>query len=139
MLLYEKDYYMTATDFLFETSWEVCNKVGGIHTVLSTKANTLIKDLNDNYIPLGFNFKNIINADYINNALKDTQFSNYYFNNIYTGLVPKLEYLLTSAALMYEDDARKIIESYPSLEYKSSFKYNFLFESAYFLSNSTSL
>ena len=35
------------TDFLFETSWEVCNKVGGIHTVLSTKANTLIKDLNE--------------------------------------------------------------------------------------------
>ena len=41
------------TDFLFETSWEVCNKVGGIHTVLSTKANTLIKDLNDNYILIG--------------------------------------------------------------------------------------
>ena len=45
--------------------------------------------LNDNYIPLGFNFKNIINADYINNALKDTQFSNYYFNNIYTGSIHK--------------------------------------------------
>ena len=84
--------------------------------------------LNDNYIPLGFNFKNIINADYINNALKDTQFSNYYFNNIYTGLVPKLEYLLTSAALMYEDDARKIIESYPSLEYKSSINFNNYFQ-----------
>ena len=41
------------TDFLFETSWEVCNKVGGIHTVLSTKANTLIKDLDDNYILIG--------------------------------------------------------------------------------------
>lgn len=43
---------MTA-DFLFETSWEVCNKVGGIHTVLSTKANSLIKELNDNYILIG--------------------------------------------------------------------------------------
>ena len=53
MLLYEKDYYMTATDFLFETSWEVCNKVGGIHTVLSTKAGTLINELNDNYILIG--------------------------------------------------------------------------------------
>jgi len=28
-------------DYLFETSWEVCNKVGGIYTVLSTRANTL--------------------------------------------------------------------------------------------------
>ncbi len=27
--------------YLFESSWEVCNKVGGIHTVLSTKAATL--------------------------------------------------------------------------------------------------
>ena len=24
-------------DFLFETSWEVCNKVGGINTVIATK------------------------------------------------------------------------------------------------------
>ena len=24
-------------DMLIETSWEVCNKVGGIYTVLSTK------------------------------------------------------------------------------------------------------
>ena len=28
-------------DCLFETSWEVCNKIGGIYTVLSTKAKTL--------------------------------------------------------------------------------------------------
>lgn len=28
-------------DLLFETSWEVCNKIGGIYTVLSTKARTL--------------------------------------------------------------------------------------------------
>ncbi len=28
-------------DYIFETSWEVCNKVGGIYTVLSTKAKTL--------------------------------------------------------------------------------------------------
>ena len=30
-------------DLLFETSWEVCNKVGGIYAVLSTKAKTLRK------------------------------------------------------------------------------------------------
>ena len=28
-------------EYLFEISWEVCNKVGGIYTVVSTKARTL--------------------------------------------------------------------------------------------------
>lgn len=28
-------------DYIFETSWEVCNKVGGIYTVLSTRAKSL--------------------------------------------------------------------------------------------------
>jgi len=40
-------------DYLFEVSWEVCNKVGGIHTVISTKALTLIKELQDQYILIG--------------------------------------------------------------------------------------
>lgn len=40
-------------DLLFETSWEVCNKVGGIYTVLSTKANTLRKLYDDNVIFIG--------------------------------------------------------------------------------------
>lgn len=40
-------------DYLFEVSWEVCNKVGGIHTVISTKALTLENELKDNYILIG--------------------------------------------------------------------------------------
>jgi len=40
-------------DYLFEVSWEVCNKIGGIHTVLSTKALTLKKDIGDNLIFIG--------------------------------------------------------------------------------------
>ncbi len=40
-------------DYLFETSWEVCNKVGGIYTVISTKALTLVNEFNDNYILIG--------------------------------------------------------------------------------------
>lgn len=40
-------------DFLFETSWEVCNKVGGIHTVISTKALNVVDELGDNYILIG--------------------------------------------------------------------------------------
>ena len=40
-------------DFLFETSWEICNMMGGIYTVLSTKAKTLKKELGDNLIMIG--------------------------------------------------------------------------------------
>lgn len=29
-------------DYIFEVSWEVCNKVGGIYTVLSTRAKTIL-------------------------------------------------------------------------------------------------
>ena len=38
---------------LIETSWEVCNKVGGIYTVLSTKAKTLISLYPDKVIFIG--------------------------------------------------------------------------------------
>ena len=40
-------------DHLFEVSWEVCNKVGGIHTVIATKALTVTKRMGDNYIVVG--------------------------------------------------------------------------------------
>lgn len=40
-------------DFLFETSWEVCNKVGGIYTVLSTRAHSLQMLLNDRLLFIG--------------------------------------------------------------------------------------
>ena len=40
-------------DYLFEVSWEVCNKVGGIHTVISTKTLTVTKRMGDNYIVIG--------------------------------------------------------------------------------------
>jgi len=40
-------------DYLFEVSWEVCNKVGGIHTVISTKALTLAEELKNNHILIG--------------------------------------------------------------------------------------
>ncbi len=44
---------MHAPYTLFEVSWEVCNKVGGIHTVLSTKAKTLTGKLGDEYVCIG--------------------------------------------------------------------------------------
>lgn len=40
-------------NYIFESSWEVCNKVGGIYTVLSTRANTLQQRLNDHIIFIG--------------------------------------------------------------------------------------
>jgi len=43
-------------DYIFESSWEVCNKVGGIYTVLSTRAKTLKDKLNDRLIFIGPDF-----------------------------------------------------------------------------------
>lgn len=40
-------------NYIFEASWEVCNKVGGIYTVLSTKAKTLQKLHKDHVIFIG--------------------------------------------------------------------------------------
>ena len=40
-------------DFLFEVSWEVCNKVGGIHTVIATKALSITRELGEGYILIG--------------------------------------------------------------------------------------
>ncbi|MBP1663330.1 MAG: hypothetical protein H6Q19_470, partial [Bacteroidetes bacterium] len=43
----------TEPEYIFETSWEVCNMVGGIYTVLSTRAETLYKKFNDKLIFIG--------------------------------------------------------------------------------------
>ena len=40
-------------DYIFESSWEVCNKVGGIYTVLSSRALTLQRLLGDHLIFIG--------------------------------------------------------------------------------------
>lgn len=40
-------------DYIFEVSWEVCNKVGGIYTVLSTKAKTLQEKFYDKIFFIG--------------------------------------------------------------------------------------
>lgn len=41
------------TSWLFEISWEVCNKVGGIHTVISSKAEQAMDAFNGRYIAVG--------------------------------------------------------------------------------------
>ena len=44
---------MLFPDYIFESSWEVCNKVGGIYTVLSTRARTLQNKMRDHIIFIG--------------------------------------------------------------------------------------
>lgn len=46
-----------APDYIFETSWEVCNKVGGIYTVLSSRAKTLMSDYQDRLVFIGPDLK----------------------------------------------------------------------------------
>ena len=43
-------------DYIFESSWEVCNRVGGIYTVLSTRAKTLKATLGDRLVFIGPDF-----------------------------------------------------------------------------------
>ena len=53
-------------DYIFESSWEVCNKVGGIYTVLSTRAKTLQTLFPDKIIFFGPDlWKETDNADFI--------------------------------------------------------------------------
>ena len=40
-------------DYIFEVSWEVCNKVGGIYTVLSTRAKTILTQTNAQLVFIG--------------------------------------------------------------------------------------
>lgn len=40
-------------NYVFESSWEVCNKVGGIYTVLSTRARTMCEKLGDHVVFIG--------------------------------------------------------------------------------------
>ncbi|MCX6267167.1 MAG: alpha-glucan family phosphorylase, partial [Bacteroidetes bacterium] len=48
-----KDKQIMVPDYLFETSWEVCNKVGGIYTAIALKAQVLADEFKDNYILIG--------------------------------------------------------------------------------------
>ena len=43
----------TSPNYLFEVSWEVCNKIGGIHTVLATRATILKEQFAQKYITIG--------------------------------------------------------------------------------------
>lgn len=48
-----KNYLRFTPDYIFETSWEVCNKIGGIYTVLSTRAHSLQQQYPDRVFFIG--------------------------------------------------------------------------------------
>lgn len=59
---------MNYPDLIFEVSWEVCNKVGGIYTVLSTHTSTLQSKMGQNLIFVGPDiWKNKNNNDFVEN------------------------------------------------------------------------
>ncbi|MBN2351444.1 MAG: alpha-glucan family phosphorylase [Spirochaetales bacterium] len=49
---------MAGFTFLFEISWETCNKVGGIYTVIKSKLAEVKRNLGDNYCLIGPLFDN---------------------------------------------------------------------------------
>lgn len=49
-------------EYLFEVSWEVCNKIGGIYTVISSKAREVQRVFGERYILLGPDLK--MNMDF---------------------------------------------------------------------------
>ncbi len=69
-------------DFIFETSWEVCNKIGGIHTVLSTRANVLQSLLKDKIIFIGPDlWKGRENPEFIESVSLFKAWKNHAINN----------------------------------------------------------
>lgn len=53
-------------EYIFESSWEVCNMVGGIYTVLSTRAATLVETHTDRLIFIGPDLWNKQESPYFN-------------------------------------------------------------------------
>jgi len=49
--------------YLFEVSWEVCNKVGGIYTVITSKMRQTIAEYGENYFLLGPDLKTNIDFE----------------------------------------------------------------------------
>lgn len=50
--------HSTEARWYFEVSWEVCNKVGGINTVVSTKAKSMVNRFGDQFVMIGPDFAN---------------------------------------------------------------------------------
>ena len=53
MIILMEEQIKPKAGFLFEVSWEVCNKVGGINTVLKSKAAKIVEYYGGNYCMIG--------------------------------------------------------------------------------------
>ncbi len=59
-------------DMVFEVSWEVCNKVGGIFTVLSSKARHMEKQYKNSYCLIGPYFADKVQAVFKEESIPET-------------------------------------------------------------------
>ena len=50
--------------FLIEIAWEVCNQVGGIHTVIKSKVPTVMRNWEDNYCLIGPDVNKDVSAEF---------------------------------------------------------------------------
>ncbi len=59
--------HITLPDFLIESSWEVCNKVGGIHTVLSSRAKIMSDLFGDSILFVGpdLNYSDVCCSEFV--------------------------------------------------------------------------
>ncbi|MFH1408879.1 MAG: glycogen/starch synthase [Nanoarchaeota archaeon] len=51
--------------FVFEASWEVCNKVGGIYTVVKSKASLMVDKYTDKYLLVGPYFADKVQGSFL--------------------------------------------------------------------------
>lgn len=59
----------TQADYVFEVSWETCNKVGGIYTVLKSKAKQMVDYYSQNYYLIGPYFPENLKGEFEEQAL----------------------------------------------------------------------
>jgi len=63
---------MTKSDILFEVSWEICNKVGGIFTVITSKAQQIANKYSDKeYYCIGPYFADKVAGQFVEEAIPE--------------------------------------------------------------------
>lgn len=72
---------MEKPHYIFETSWEVCNKVGGIYAVLSTRAKEMMKYAGGNVMFIGPDIWSQTDSPYFNPTNEAPLFATYMENN----------------------------------------------------------
>ncbi|KCV73394.1 glycogen(starch) synthase [Fonticula alba] len=88
---------------LFEVSWEACNRVGGIYTVLKTKAATTVEEFGDRYCLIG---------PYSNNSQLEFE-PDYHLNGASPALRRTIEEMRGQGVVVHY--GRWLISGYPSI------------------------